>query len=139
MRLTPVQWGLNRYWQSGKTDVSYQGHRPIFFKNGMHVQPLTCKILVKIQWALPTVCQWHFILLLPPKTHLFTFIKFTEADLLKQNGVNPSGKQKHFIILIHHLFSIRNFIVVIKSGRIANTLTACQTISVYTDYLTWPS
>ena len=69
--------------------------------------------------------------------NLFIFIKFTEADLLKQNGVNPSGKQKHFIILIHHLFSIRNFIAVIKSGRIANTLTACQTLfqTVYTDYV----
>ena len=105
-RLIPIQWGLNRYCQSGKIDVSCQGHRPIFFKN---VQLLTCKILVKIQWALPTVGQWHFILLPPPKTHLFIFIKFTEADLLKQNGVNPSGKQKHFMSLIHRLFSIRNF------------------------------
>lgn len=69
---------------------------------------------------------FHYFL---PGNNLFMFIKYIEVDLLKQNGVNPSGKQKHFIILIHHLFFIRNFIVIINSGGKADTPTACQTVS----------
>lgn len=70
-----------------------------------------------------------------PGNNLFIFIKFTETDLLKKNGVNPSGKQQYFIILIHHLFSTRNFIVNIKSGGTANTITKSQTLfqTIYKD------
>ena len=70
-----------------------------------------------------------------PGNNLFIFIRFAEADLLKQNGVNPSGKQKHVIILIHHLFSMR-ILIVIKSGGRVHTLPVCQTLlqTVDTDY-----
>lgn len=68
------------------------------------------------------MCQWHLSPYLFPGNYLFIFIKFTEADLWKQNGVNSADRQKQFIILIHHLSFVRNCIVIIKSGGIANTL-----------------